>query len=143
MSKKELYALILCIGLTVAMGACGLLSGSEADPLEGTSWVLNAYDKSKPIPGTRITANFKGGRVHGSAGCNTYQGTYEVDGERLAFSELAWTLMACMEPEGVMEQEQRVMRIMGGVERFEMLDGELVLKRADQETLVFQSRSKP
>jgi putative lipoprotein len=120
-----------------------MIPGSDADPLNGTSWVLETYGKSSPIPGTTITASFEDGRVRGSAGCNTYQGAYEVDGESIEFSEIAWTLMACMDPEGVMEQEQRVMAILGGVERYELTGGNLILRRADHEMLLFAPASQP
>ncbi|HRE19125.1 MAG TPA: META domain-containing protein, partial [Rhodocyclaceae bacterium] len=43
-------------------------------------------------------------RVSGSAGCNRVTGTFELDGDRLRFSQIAGTMMAC--PEG-MEQEKR------------------------------------
>jgi heat shock protein HslJ len=143
MSSAYFRVLCLFAGLLLLVGACALIPGSNVDPLEGTSWVLETYGKSRPIPGTTITATFEEGNVRGSAGCNTYQGAYVIDGERIEFSEVAWTLMACQDPEGVMEQEQRVMRIMGGVERFQLADGKLVLQRADHEMLIFVPQTSP
>jgi putative lipoprotein len=37
-----------------------------------------------------------GGRVSGSDGCNRLTGTYQIDGERVAFGQMASTQMACL-----------------------------------------------
>jgi heat shock protein HslJ len=77
--------------------------------LEGTTWLLD-----KTIPGSEITAEFTAGTgsedsvVAGSAGCNTYRGTYvvltrAVGRNRIEIGPLATTRMACDEP--LMEQE--------------------------------------
>jgi hypothetical protein len=71
--------------------------------LEGTTWLLD-----KTIPGSEITALFDNGQVSGSAGCNTYQGTYRTTKaagrNTLEFGPLAVTMMMCDEP--LMEQER-------------------------------------
>lgn len=95
---KRAVTMGVLIGILVLslMGCSGV--GTHSDPLDGTSWVLTAYRKSKPIAGTIITATFEDGRVCGSSGCNTYTGSYQVRGSAIAVSDLAWTLMACLEP---------------------------------------------
>ena len=70
--------------------------------LEGPTWLLD-----KTIPGSEITALFANGQVSGSAGCNTYQGTYRstraAGRNTIEFGPLATTRMMCDEP--LMEQE--------------------------------------
>jgi hypothetical protein len=70
--------------------------------LEGTTWLLD-----KTVPGSEITAEFANGQVSGSAGCNTYQGTYrstKAAGENtIEIGPLATTRMMCDAP--LMEQE--------------------------------------
>ncbi len=77
--------------------------------LEGTTWLLD-----KTIPGSEITAEFTAATgsedsvVKGSAGCNTYTGTYvvltrAVGRNRFEIGPLATTRMMCDEP--LMEQE--------------------------------------
>jgi heat shock protein HslJ len=77
--------------------------------LEETTWLLD-----KTIPGSEITAEFTAGTgsedsiVAGSAGCNTYRGTYvvitrAVGQNRIEIGPLATTRMMCDEP--LMEQE--------------------------------------
>jgi hypothetical protein len=70
--------------------------------LEGTTWLLD-----RTIPGSEITALFAEGEVTGSAGCNTYQGTYRstraAGRNTIEIGMLATTRMMCDEP--LMEQE--------------------------------------
>ncbi|UCG24826.1 MAG: META domain-containing protein [Chloroflexota bacterium] len=78
--------------------------------LEGTLWQLVSYNDGQQamkgvLPDTRITALFENGTVGGSAGCNNYSGPYELSGALISIGPLASTMMACGEPEGIMEQE--------------------------------------
>jgi heat shock protein HslJ len=77
--------------------------------LEGVTWLLD-----KTITGSEITAEFTPGTgsedsvVAGTAGCNTYRGTYviltrAVGRNRIEIGPLATTRMACDQP--LMEQE--------------------------------------
>lgn len=58
------------------------------------------------IPGTEITATFSETDVAGSAGCNDYTGTLTPVDDYFTVGPIATTLRACLEPEGIMEQEQ-------------------------------------
>jgi putative lipoprotein len=58
------------------------------------------------VDGSTITLMLAGGQAGGSGGCNSYGGTYQVDGNSITFGEMTRTEMACLE-EGVTEQEQR------------------------------------
>lgn len=79
--------------------------------LSATSWVLDSYDNGQGaivqvLAGTQITADFSSdGKLTGSAGCNTYNATYTVDGDKVTIGPAATTMMACSEPQGIMEQE--------------------------------------
>lgn len=81
--------------------------------LEGTSWQVLSYNNGKGgvttlIIGTEITANFgDDNQLSGSAGCNSYFGEYQTDGNNISISSVGATEMACLEPEGLMEQEQQ------------------------------------
>jgi heat shock protein HslJ len=72
--------------------------------LEGTTWVLQGT-----LPDTRITAEFNGGAISGSSGCNSYSGSYSSTRaggptNNISIGPLAVTQMAC--EEAVMTQEQ-------------------------------------
>ncbi|HEX5810063.1 MAG TPA: META domain-containing protein [Anaerolineales bacterium] len=78
--------------------------------LENTHWSLVSFGapgaEQPLVEGSTITLMLAGGQAGGSGGCNSYGGTYQVDGNSITFSEITRTEMACLE-EGVTEQEQR------------------------------------
>jgi len=98
--------------LTIALMALAvLLVGCSPSPaagpsLEGTQWVLVTLEGDPPLAGTAPSAEFSADQVSGSAGCNHYFGTYVVSGSDITISDVARTEMYCMDPEGVMDQEE-------------------------------------
>jgi heat shock protein HslJ len=91
---------------------------SRMEPLElaGTNWILDAYNDGQGafvnlIAGTEITASFStDDQLSGSAGCNDYSTSYQVDGRQINFNPIIVTQMACAEPEGVMDQENKYLQ---------------------------------
>jgi heat shock protein HslJ len=75
---------------------------------------------------TIVTIEFgEDDKVSGSGGCNTYQGAYTVDGDSLTFGPLATTMMACSEPEGIMEVEAVVMGLLQSAAGYKIDGGQL------------------
>lgn len=73
------------------------------------------------LPGSEITAELgRDGSLSGSAGCNTYGGSYELDGNGIAFRQLFGTEMACSDPPGVMEQEADYLEALAKVAKFSL-----------------------
>lgn len=64
------------------------------------------------------------GRVAGSDGCNRIGGGYRLEGDKLAFSQLSSTRMACAEG---MEQAQRFALALGSVARYRIAGAHLEL----------------
>ena len=136
--KKLIVTLsVVCIILSAV--SCGT-SGST---LEQNKWSLNSYgDQNNPeqvLDGTEITATFDKakGEVSGSGGCNTYFATYEIDGNNLSISNLAWTERACLSPVGVMEQEQDFLSLLADAEFFQVNDTALTITCSDGRNLYF------
>jgi heat shock protein HslJ len=123
------------VGILILFAGCNALP--TTDSLNGTSWKFYAYRKSRPIEGSTLTISFEDGQIHGSAGCNSYGGSYEVDGGKITISEIFSTLMACPEPEGLMEQETMFLQFLGNAQRFETVDGQLQIFWSDHEALTF------
>ena len=117
-TTKILAGLATIAVLACTIAACGG-GGSASNPLAGTKWQMQDYADPAITTGmtsvgqdTIVTIEFgeddapsEDGVVSGSGGCNSYQGTYTVDGDSLTFGPLATTMMACSEPEGIMEVE--------------------------------------
>lgn len=87
------------------VAAC--LGSDFADSIEG-SWELSSGTfETAPIPlvpSHPITITFEDDQVTGTASCNGYGGTFELNGSDIAFGDLAMTEMACS-PEEAMTAE--------------------------------------
>ena len=137
MDTKKILRMAIFMTLISTLAACSQAGVDVKDPLDGTSWLLTAYRRTTPIAGTQVTATFENGQIRGSGGCNTYSGAYSTNGDQLLVDQLAWTLMACLDPEGAMEQEIVIMGFLSNADRF-LLDGEqLQILRTDGEALTF------
>jgi len=81
--------------------------------LAGTSWTAISYNNGNEAVVSVIietegmlTADFDNeGMLSGSGGCNSYSGPYSTDGDAIEIGPIASTERACLEPEGIMEQE--------------------------------------
>jgi len=83
-------------------GASGTAPLTNPD-LVGTEWVLGDLP-GQVLADIRPTISFSGdGTVSGNAGCNTFSGTYTVDGSNLTFGPLASTKIACEGAKGTLE----------------------------------------
>ena len=117
-------------------------SGSETGKLEDKRWVLEWYGEpgnlQAPLPNTEITATFKSdeSEVTGSAGCNTYFGSYERQGNNLSIpGPIAVTEMYCGDE--IDEQERAYLTILESAESYKIEDGELTIDCGDK-VLIFE-----
>lgn len=92
------YALSI-LALSVWLGGAAI--GQSAEPLlVDTQWSL-ITDQSAPNDKNAAALQFSAaGRVTGSDGCNRITGAYTLEGERLSFSSMAGTRMACPQLQG-------------------------------------------
>ena len=129
------YGLIFILLIsTLAFTACSSSGSGEA--LTEKIWIASELDGESLVPDTAITAEFdQDGNAVGMAGCNNYNTTYEVDGEKIQFGEvIGTTMMMCPEP--AMAQEQAYLAALGDAETFEINEDELVLYDSDGNALV-------
>jgi heat shock protein HslJ len=75
------------------------------EPLERTYWrATELVGKPAPPPPPEPTREthlqFDAGRVSGSDGCNLLTGSYHLNGDRITFSQMAGTQMACINTGG-------------------------------------------
>ena len=131
---KFINTLTIVTWFLVMLVACG---GTNGDPLNGTTWELYSIGRYSPIADSKTTIRFENGQVSGLGGCNQYGGEYKISGQMLSFSGLYMTEMACMSPEGIMDQEQRFLKSLGDTQNFAIVDGQLQIKQADGEVLIF------
>ena len=118
---------LLVATLALLLTACGGSSGTH--DIKGTSWTVSTIGGQTTVPGAEPTIAFgRDGTISGSTGCNTYSGTYTVDGDKLAVSQLAMTRKACADP-AVNTQEAAVTTALTGATSWSIgSDGNLTLK---------------
>jgi heat shock protein HslJ len=141
-----------------------LIEVVEKTPVEGTStppatpggadlsanpWELVSYRDSQgqitpALADATPTAEFKDGQVTGTAGCNSYFGSYTAQGDSLQVGPLGSTMMACDTPPGVMDQEQAYLAALQQAASYRIADGQLTISDAQgQDLLVYQATQPP
>ena len=79
---------------------CGARFATE--PLENTYWKLTRLGNAVVTVASQqqephLILNPESRRVSGSGGCNRLVGSYELQGDKLTFGQMAGTRMACLE----------------------------------------------
>lgn len=129
--KFLILSFVLILSLVTA---CGAEEGSDA--LDGTAWQLVAMGDELPLAESTLTIAFEDGQGGGSSGCNSYGGTYTIRENEFGITDIASTLMACLD-NGVMEQEQAYLVFLGEVTSYNISAGMLSLSRPDGSSLKF------
>jgi heat shock protein HslJ/photosystem II stability/assembly factor-like uncharacterized protein len=110
--------------------------------LAGTDWALISFGlagEEESVAGdSQITLSFEeGGQAGGSGGCNSYGGSYRVEGDNLSFDEIVSTLRACAD-DSVNDQEGRYLAALGSASTFAIEGDNLTISYDDgQGTLNF------
>ena len=122
-------------------------------PMLGTEWRLAFWWKADlrqfnpAVPASMTTITFgEGNEASGSGGCSSYTVSYEGDLQiekaieatdtyaelpTLTFGPVAAQLIACAEPEGIMDQEQAYFTELGSVAYYFKLGGMLMMLDAE------------
>ena len=101
MKTSARFLLLVLLG-SLSLAACSESNLSrEAHPstLNGTAWRVVSINGRAPVAGSEPTAAFAAAEVRGSAGCNSYGGSYQYDQSTgaITFGEMAMTAAACLE----------------------------------------------
>lgn len=112
---------------------------NDVQSIENTKWIISTlegqdmtdYQNTDQI--IHFTLNSENNRVSGFSGCNTFMGTYKLeDGNRISFSQMGSTRMACPESE---INEVQILSIFENADNFTISDGELALNKAKRAPL--------
>jgi heat shock protein HslJ len=134
--SRQLAILAVIITLLILpLAACG---GSGASGLRDTAWELESLIGKDVLLGTTITLKFSDDQVSGSAGCNQYGGSYQAGENSLSLSDVFWTEMGCLEPEGILDQEGLYLATLSAAARYQITADRLeVFDEAGAQVLVF------
>jgi heat shock protein HslJ len=122
--------------LTLLGNGTPLVAYDEIDgatALQGKWTVTSFYTGSaiqSPIIDSTLTAEFASGELSGDSGCNTFGGSYEVDGTAITVGKLQSTLRAC-ERTDLQTQEQQYQAALELATTFSVTGNRLDLFRAD------------
>ena len=120
-------------GSTIRLATPAGTPGAEIT-LENTHWSFVSFGspdgEENLIKEAEITLMLADGKVGGFGGCNSYGGTYEVDGNNISIDQITSTLRACADPEAT-EQEQRYLQALESTNRFELNGNQLVITYDD------------
>ena len=87
-----------------------------ARSLQGTQWLLEDLSGRGVLDRLQSTLTFpEAGRVSGMAGCNNFMGSMSLEGNRVAFGQLATTRKACSAAAD--DQEARYLQALSRAER--------------------------
>jgi heat shock protein HslJ/membrane-bound inhibitor of C-type lysozyme len=118
---------------TSTVRGCGRMT--TPGELTNTYWKLTELDGQPVVVGDAREAHLRlrknDSRADGSTGCNSFNGTYERDGDRLTFGKLVTTLMACADP-ALSRQEQRFLQVLASVDRAAAVGDRLTLYALDR-----------
>jgi heat shock protein HslJ len=93
-------------------GAVLAVFNAQSQDLAGTSWIVTGFNNGaeavvSPLLDTEITLSFDAdGKVSGKV-CNSFFGSVETTSGTIKISEMGRTEMFCVEPQGIMEQEDQ------------------------------------
>jgi heat shock protein HslJ len=125
------------------LSACQASSSStENMPLVDTYWELISLKGNNPVQDSSVSAVFtQDGSVGGSAGCNTYQSSYQVDGKKMTIGIGITTLMACADD--LMQQETDYLGTLALTSTFKIEGTQLILMdEQGNEILVFEGKEQ-
>jgi putative lipoprotein len=121
--------LLLVIVLTACIPNTG---GEPTQPagieLEGTRWLLESIGNTPLVAGSEVTLQFDvDNQAGGNAGCNSYGGTYTLTGDQIEFTEIASTLMACVD-ESMMDQESAYLQALNSAQQVSVEGDRLTIR---------------
>jgi len=99
--------------------------------------VYELYGKDISSQGMTLNFNSEANRIYGSSGCNNYNGSFSIDGNKISFSPIAATKRMCL----VATSENELFELFEKTLTFTIENGSLELK-LDNETLLKASESK-
>lgn len=144
MKHIKMFAWIGLAGMFLA--GCSLPGGpvptvtptQAGSALAASSWQLTAIiengEERPALPAPVVTLQFdEQGQAGGFGGCNSYGGSYTLEGDGIRFENVAATLMACAEA-GVTSQEQAYLAALNATARYELSGDSLTLRSTDGQT---------
>lgn len=135
MPMRNLIIAIIII-VSQLLSACGS-SNTGSITLDGSEWFLVNMNNQLLQAGNVITIKFTEGQVSGSAGCNSYGGDYTISQDDVInIGMIMSTAMACLNSDGIMEQERIYLMKLAETSYFQVVGDELFMEDVNQDILL-------
>ena len=123
------------VGATADTGSTSAKVQAQVKLIE-SYWKLielngNAVETKEGGKEAHIILREEGNRVNGNGGCNNLMGTYSIDGEKIKFSQMAMSMMAC----AGMDKESEFTQALGKVEKYTLTGKNLIFFDVDSKSL--------
>jgi len=99
------------------------------ESINGESFVMDDQARNYPV----LEIYVKEERIHGNTGCNTFNGTIKIDNNKIIFSKLITTQMACPG-----DLEHRLLSAFKVIDNYKIENLRLYLYEGETEKLVFR-----
>lgn len=136
----------LIIGCTLGvLAGCGSGESSTTPSdqpvlaIDGVTFVSETVIGHDVVAGSALRVSFDGDRLGADAGCNQIGGEFQITAGVLVVDQLAMTEMACMDPPGLMEQEQWFSDFLSSQPSIRQ-DGDRLTLATDDVSVVFLDR---
>jgi heat shock protein HslJ len=144
MSRKALVVFTLLAATALLLGACapstpppppavatvGAVATIVSDnKLTGTEWQLETLwpppGATPVVPGTDATLGFGPDRYSGFAGCDWFQGMYNLTGDGIFMQQPAKTIAGCINKPQATDQQNTFLSMLTAATTYEVKDGKL------------------
>lgn len=132
-------SMLLAVLLVITSCATGKKANGTAQPLANTKWVLTGFTdngKENKVSNSRAFIKFDDSKksVGGNGSCNSFGGSYTLDGNNLSVSKVFSTKMFCQD---VQKTEDSFLRLLETASRYEIKGDHLTIYNAQGAILHF------
>ena len=141
----SILLLLSSVSVLLAQERKDLNTGQQV--LAGTDWKLVSMGRvgadDTSVTGNPITLKFgNDGRISGSGGCNSFGGTFSVEGDSIKFGQIFSTRRACIDEKGN-KQESAYLAALQSASRFRVTDRQLSIYYDEGRSLLEFRNEKP
>ena len=132
MYRRSLIRLVWILASLLWLVGCS--TPGAAPSLVNSTWQLQRIDGAAVPAGVNVTIVFGDGQIGGNGGCNSYGGSYQLQGSTLSFADVFMTEMYCEGAGSTTEQQYMttLMEIRGFVVTSATSGRQLELQDANQ-----------
>lgn len=135
--------MLVRIFFVVIVALIGVACGTSLHAtFDNTQWQLHTIDGRALPDALSVTMDFTAETFGGSGFCNQYGGRYRVTGNTIVLTDIASTMMACLD-DSRNQLEQQHMVALGRVRTFVMKDQTLTLFDDTQQPILQFVRLSP